>query len=80
MHRDFLVEAYITIGIRLQYDDTMMHSITKEEIKITICICFDCDTTMIQLRRKIDMFIFACFELEAGARECRSHIVVESQL
>ena len=27
------------------------------------------DTTTIRLRRKIDMFIFACVELEAGARD-----------
>ena len=43
---------------------------------------FDYDTTTTRLRRKTGAFIFACVELEAGARDTssdRSHIVVESQ-
>jgi len=49
--------------IRLQYDDTMTHSTTTEEIEITICVRFDCDTTTIRLQQKT-----ACVKLEAGTR------------
>ena len=67
--------AYITIAIRLRYDDTTTHSTTTEVIEITICVRFDCGTTTTRLRRKIDMFIFACVELrrmEAGAHDTSS--------
>ena len=61
-------KAYITITIRLRYDDTTKHSTAMEVIEITIC---DCDTT--RLRQKIDMFIFCSRQMasngkEAGAR------------
>jgi len=52
------LKAYITIAIRLRYDDTTTHSTTTKVIEITIRVRFDCDTATIRLRRKIDMFIF----------------------
>ena len=55
--------------IRLRYDDTTMHSTTTKVIDIMISVQFDCNMTMTRLRRKIDVFIFACIELEAGAHD-----------
>ena len=38
-----LSALYITIAIRLRYDDTTTHSATTKVIEITICVRFDCD-------------------------------------
>jgi len=61
--------------IRLRYDDTTMHSITTEVIKVMICIRFDCDTTTTRLRRKIDVFIF-CSRWITSHRSRRMRYVI----
>jgi len=46
-----LYHNYDSTTTRLRHDDTTTHSTTTEVIGITICVRFDCDTTMIRLRR-----------------------------
>ena len=69
-------KAYITIAIRLRYDDTTTHSTTTEVIEITICVRFDCDMTTIRLWHDyvetLACSFFARVEsrwMEAGARD-----------
>jgi len=72
MRKILWTKAYITTATRLRYDDTTTHSTTTEVIKITICVPFDCDTTIRYTRYDYDEKLtrfFACVKLEAGARD-----------
>jgi len=60
--------------IRLQYDDTTMHSTMTEVIEITIWVRFDCDTTTTWLRRKIDVIF--CLRRMASNRSRRTRYIV----
>ena len=73
-----LIKAYITIAIRLRYDDTTTYSTTTEVIEITICIRFDCDTTTTRLPRKIDMLIFCSRRIVSNGSRRARYVVVGS--
>ena len=74
-----VASAVITIAIRLRYDDTTTHSTTTKVIEITICVRFDCHTTTIRLRRKIDVHFLLASNWKRARAIRRSRIVVESQ-
>jgi len=67
----------MTIEIRLQYDDTTMHSTSTEVIEITICVRFDYDVTTTKNRH---VHFFACVEWKQACAIFCSRIVVELQL
>jgi len=70
-----------SITIRLRYDDTTTHSITTEVIELTICVRFDCDTTL-RLRSDYDVSR-ACFHSTrfntSKKWTCQFFVVVVSQ-
>ena len=55
----------------------VLNSLFCTPVKPISQLLFDYDTTTIRIRRKINMVIFACVELEAGTRDNRSTPLME---